>query len=80
MGTGRRTLCLPTPNRWAVACITNVAHCNIQDCDTDGLGTLESVAVLEPDDMFVPIVVCECLAEADVKGIVKTDTGSHSYF
>jgi hypothetical protein len=77
--TGTRTLRLPTADRWAVAYTTNATHCNMT-ARRNGRRTLESIAVFEPDDVFVPVVVRERLAEANVEGIVKTDTGPHSHF
>ena len=59
---------------------TIAEHCNMTGRKKGGRTCLESVAVLEPHDMFVPIVVCERLAEPYVEGIVKTDIGPHPNF
>jgi hypothetical protein len=46
--------------------------------ETEPHRPLERIAVLEPDYVLVPIIMCERLAEANIKGIVETDVGADS--
>ena len=47
---------------------------------SESFAEVKTIAVFKPDDVFVPIIVRERLAEACIKGIVKPDIGANSDF